>query len=113
MIIKGKTIIGIDTKTLHYICVAMQGGKVVKSQVYRHCDEANRYAAQLWDWLSDYEKHDTIVKVLRVSALDLKDDAFADWFDESKKPSERQIDWTKYRYADTTQRCFDSTRWVR
>ena len=78
MKIKGKRITGIESTTLHYICVAMQGGKVVKSQVYKRCDDANRYAEQLWDWLSDYEKHDTIVKVLRVSALDLKDEAFAD-----------------------------------
>ena len=32
MTIKGKRIPGIESTTLHYICVAMQGGKVVKSK---------------------------------------------------------------------------------
>lgn len=109
MIIKGKRIIGIDATDTRYICEFAQNGIRVR-KIFEKCDDANNFASAIWTRLTEAQKHKTVIKVVRVFAGDLDDKAFADWWDSKIPKSERRVNWKLYRYADTTSRCFDSTR---
>lgn len=109
MIIKGKKIGGVAATDTRYICVVVQNGITVRT-IFDKCDDANKFASAIWYGLTEAQKRDTVIRVIRVFAGDLEDKAFADWWDSKVPKSERRVNWKLYRYADTTLRCFDSTR---
>lgn len=109
MIIKGKKIGGVAATDTRYICATTQDG-ITTRKIFEKCDDANKYASATWYGLTEAQKRDMVIRVIRVFAGDLEDRAFADWQDSKIPKSERRVNWELYRYADTTLRCFDSTR---
>lgn len=109
MIIRGKKIGGVAATDTRYICEFVQNGITVR-KIFEKCDDANNFASAIWNRLTEAQKRETVIKVVRVFAGDLEDKAFADWLDSKIPKSERRVNWKLYRHADTTSRCFDSTR---
>lgn len=109
MIIRGKKIGGVAATDTRYICEIVQNS-ITTRVIFEKCDDANSFASAAWNGLTETQKRKAVIKVVRVFAGDLEDKAFADWLDSKIPKSERRVNWKLYRHADTTSRCFDSTR---